>query len=206
MSFGGLNVSAAVTDFADQAVVLPLVGATLGIFMVMQWWRGAVAWISAVGFTLALILLLKLRFFACSQLTTEALVRNPSGHTAAAAVVYGGLAIVVIRSFWDVKRGLIAVAIVISTLIAVVIGVSRLNLDKHSVLEVVVGSAIGVAGAAGFALLAGPPKRSLRFDLLLLVLLVIAAFYGARMPIEPHLESIGNDIRLLLAAIDIGVC
>lgn len=207
MPFGELNASAAITNFADQAVVLPLAAATLGLFVFRQWWRGAVAWVATVGVTLALILFLKLRFFACDQMTAEALVRNPSGHTAAAAVVYGGLAVVVVRSFREMKRGLLPVTIAISTLIAVVIGVSRLELDKHSVLEVFVGSAIGVAGAVSFAVLAGPPKPNLRFDrLLLLSLAVIVVFYGTELPIEPHLASIGKHIRHFLVAASIGVC
>jgi membrane-associated phospholipid phosphatase len=207
MSFGELNASAAITDFADGAVVLPLAGAALLIFVSLRWWRGALAWIAAVGSTLALILLLKLRFFACDQVVPGELVRNPSGHTAAAAVVYGGLATMVVRSIWDMRRGLAPLAVAISTPIAVVIGVSRLQLDKHSMLEVLVGSGIGIAGAASFALLAGSPKRDLRFGrLLLLSLLVIALFYGARMPVEAHLEIIGKDIRLLLTAVDVGIC
>jgi membrane-associated phospholipid phosphatase len=207
MSFAELNVSVVITDFADEAVVLPLAGATLGIFIFMQWWRGAMAWVAAVGFTLALILLLKLRFFACNQLVPDALVRNPSGHTAAAAAVYGGLAAIAVGSIWNISGGLVPLAIAIATPIAIVIGASRLQLDQHSMLEVVVGSGIGIAGAATFAFLAGAPKRDLRFRrLLLLGLVIVALLHGVRMPIEPHLQSVGKHIRLLLRAADIGIC
>jgi len=207
MSLGVSTPSSLITDFADQAVVLPLSAVVFVVFAVMQWWRGAIAWGAVVGSALALILLFKLRFFACNQALPDALVRNPSGHTAAAAVVYGGLAIAMVRSKWTMDRALIPVTAAISILIAVVIGASRLRLDKHSVLEVLIGGAIGVAGAVFFALLAGPPKGNPRFRRrLLLAVLVIAVFYGVQMPIEHRLESIGKNVRQLLMAADINIC
>lgn len=207
MWLDGLTPSSVITDFADQAVVLPLATVILGAFAFMQWWRGAIAWSAVVGSTFALILLFKLRFFACDQVLPEDLVRNPSGHTAAAAVVYGGLAITMVRSNAAIERALVPVVIAIPTLIAVVIGVSRLRLDKHSMVEVLVGAGIGIAGAAAFALLGGAPRGNLRFRrLLFLPLLVIAVFYGVRMPLEPRLESIGKGVRQLLTAADISIC
>ena len=77
------------TNFADEAVVLPLaVGVTIALYA-LGWRRGALAWAVAVGGTLALMLALKLVEFACGP----SLLRAPSGHTAAAAVVCGGLAV-----------------------------------------------------------------------------------------------------------------
>src|SRR5690349_19214711 len=107
MWFGGVTPSSLITDFADQAVVLPLAAVILGMFAFTQWWRGAIAWSAVVGSALALVLLFKLRFFACNQVLPEVLVRNPSGHTAAAAVVYGGLAVTIVRSKWAMDRALI---------------------------------------------------------------------------------------------------
>ena len=207
MSLGGFTPSSLITNFADQAVVLPLSAVVFGVFAFMQWWRGAIAWSVVVGSAFALILLFKLRFFACNQVLPEALVRNPSGHTAAAAVVYGSLAITIVRFKWTVDRTLIPVTAAISALIAVVIGASRLRLDKHSVLEVLIGAGIGVAGAVVFALLAGPPKGNPRFRRqLLLFVLVIVVFYGVQLPVEHRLESIGKSLRQLLTAADINIC
>jgi membrane-associated phospholipid phosphatase len=204
---GQFTPSSLITNFADQAVVLPLSAVILLVFAFMQWWRGAIAWSAVVGSAFALILLFKLRFFACDQVLPGALVRNPSGHTAAAAVVYGGLAITIVRSKWTMDRSLIPIAAAISALIAVVIGASRIRLDKHSMLEVLIGASIGIAGAVSFALLAGPPKGNPRFRRrLLLVVLVIAVFYGVQMPVEHRLESVGKDVRQLLSAADINIC
>jgi hypothetical protein len=166
-----------ITGFADQAVILPSAAATLGVFVSMQWWRGAIAWIGIVGATL--VRLLKLRFFACNLVVPRELIGNASCHTAGAAVVYGGLVVLMARSIWDSKCGLIPVSIAISTLIAAVIGETRLQLDQHSKMEVLVGGGIGTFGAISFAVLAGPPTVNLRVGrLLFLALLVIALFYG----------------------------
>src|SRR5437899_8867236 len=85
-----------ITDFADPAVTLPVTAAIFFMLAGAGWRRGAIAWVAAVGCTLCLILVLKLRFFACDHVILEDRIRNPSGHTAAAAVVYGSLGITVV--------------------------------------------------------------------------------------------------------------
>jgi hypothetical protein len=67
-----------VTDFADQAVVLPVVAA-IGIVLLAQGWRrGAAAWVGATAGTFGIMLLLKLVFIACPMSD----LRTPSGHVA----------------------------------------------------------------------------------------------------------------------------
>ena len=39
------------TDFADQAVVLPMVAAVSVVLAAQGWWRGALAWLCVVGMT-----------------------------------------------------------------------------------------------------------------------------------------------------------
>ena len=63
----GLVNAAGVTDFGDQAVLLPLAAGIALLLALSGWRRGALAWTAAIGGTLALILLLKLRFFACGH-------------------------------------------------------------------------------------------------------------------------------------------
>src|SRR5579884_655434 len=76
------------TDFADQAVVLPLVVAVAATLLISGWKRGALAWLITAGATLGLMLILKLACIACGPPQ----LRTPSGHTAAAAIVAGSLA------------------------------------------------------------------------------------------------------------------
>lgn len=54
--------AAGVTDFGDQGVLLPLAAGIALLLALSGWRRGALAWTAAIGGTLALILLLKLRF------------------------------------------------------------------------------------------------------------------------------------------------
>ena len=107
-----------VTDFGDQAVVVPLAVGIALIFALSGWRRGALAWTAAIGGTLSLILFLKLRFFACDHLLTEARPGNPSGHTAAAAAVYGGLLAIAMRSIWNIKRWALPCTVAIAVFLA----------------------------------------------------------------------------------------
>ena len=113
-----------ITDFADQAVILPLVLA-IGIALLAQGWRrGAAAWAVVVVATFAAMLALKLVFLACSASFGTGDIRTPSGHVAAATVVAGGLAALLLR-----RR---AAVLALAALAAVVIGISRLALGLHS--------------------------------------------------------------------------
>jgi membrane-associated phospholipid phosphatase len=196
-----------ITDFADPAVLLPIAAATLFVLVVRGWRRGAIAWVTALGWTVGLILILKLRFFACDQLIPEERIRNPSGHTAAAAVVYGSLGITIVRSTLDLRRWLIPVTIAMTLPIVVVIGASRLNLDQHSIAEVIAGGCIGIAGAVSFVLLAGPPTHNLGVIRLLLVsVMTIALLHGIRVSIEGPLEHLATDIRNIVPGTRVPVC
>ena len=74
------------TDFADQAVILPLVLA-IGIALLIQGWhRGAAVWWLAVFVTFTMTLALKLVFLACSANLGTPGIHTPSGHVAAATV------------------------------------------------------------------------------------------------------------------------
>src|SRR5258707_7726203 len=143
-----------VTDFGDQAVVVPLAVGIALIFALSGWRRGALAWTAAIGSTLGLILFLKLRFFACDHLLTEARPGNPSGHTAVATAVYGGLLAITMRSIWNIKRWALPGTVAIAVFLAVVIGAYRWLLTLQSVEEGVVGGTIGVARGLSFVLLA----------------------------------------------------
>ena len=81
------------TDFADQAVVLPLIVVVALVLAGLGWRRGAVAWLAAVGVTFGAVLTLKLVLFTCGPALHLATLRSPSGHTAAAAIIAGGIAV-----------------------------------------------------------------------------------------------------------------
>ena len=164
------------TDFADQAVVLPLVAAVALMLAVLGWWRHALSWLAVIGVTFAVVLILKLGFLACGPIFGPWALRSPSGHAAAAAVVAGGLAALLSPRRW--------VVLTIATLAAVAIGVSRLELGVHSVPEIVLGAMLGVAGAAVFCRLAGPPPARRPVSLLAVVVVVAVLLHGTRLPAE----------------------
>lgn len=169
------------TDFADEAVVLPLALAVGLALLVLGWRRGAAAWMLAVGGTLGLVLVLKLAGWACGP----PLLRTPSGHAAAAAVVCGGLALVVVRRDRPHR------ALFIAALAAAVVGASRLLLGAHSLPEVLLGGAVGVAGASLLARLAGPPPHGLRARwVAAVVVAVLVLFHGTRLPAEAQIGGI----------------
>ena len=192
--WSGLIDAAGVSDFADQAVVLPIAVATALMFALSGWRRGALAWSAAIGTTLGLILALKLlRFFACDDLLLEPSARNPSGHTAAAAAVYGGLIATAVRSVWNVERCVLSWTAAITLPLAVSIGATRLILGLHSTMEVVVGGTVGVGGAVAFVALAGPPPHTVRMSRVVITgLVIIVVLYGFRMPAEAAIKSIAT--------------
>jgi membrane-associated phospholipid phosphatase len=174
---------------------LPLAAGIALLLALSGWRRGALAWTAAIGGTLALILLLKLRFFACGHFLPDSGVGNPSGHTAAAAAVYGGLVAMILRFIWDDGRWAFFCAVTTGVLLAVVIGRSRVILDTHSMAEVVVGGVIGIAGAASFVVLAGAPSHAVRIERLVLTgLVAVAMLYGFHMPVEAAIKSIATSV------------
>jgi len=175
-----------VTNFGDQAVLLPLTVGVALVFASSGWLRGAVAWTTAIGATLAVTLALKLSSLACAHLALGTFLNSPSGHTAGAAAVYGGLFVILARLFTKAGHWTLPCA----TSIALVIGTSRLTLDLHTGPEVVTGGAVGVCGALATAKLAGAPPPGLRVRrLVAMALLVVVVFHGLHMPAEAAIRT-----------------
>src|ERR1700761_7456706 len=72
------------TDFADQAVILPLVLAVAIALAVQGWRRGAIVWLVVVAGVFGATLASKLMFLACSPVFGPIDVHSPSGQDAAA--------------------------------------------------------------------------------------------------------------------------
>ncbi len=179
-----------ITDFADQAVILPLV-LVIGLGLLLQGWgRGAAAWAAAVIVTLATMLALKLVFMVCPA----ADLQTPSGHVAAATVVAGGMAALLLRG----RR----VALLVAVLVAALIGATRLGLAAHSPIEVVIGAGVGMLGAWALVALAGPPPTTLNLRrIAVLAVTVVVIFHGLHLPAEAHIR----DTAYRLAQ-SLGVC
>ena len=183
------------TDFADEAVILPLAAIVAILLAVLGWWRGALAWALTVGSVLALLGLLKIVFIACAGPLAGLGIHSPSGHTAASAVAYGGMLLLF-------GRGRLPVPVLLAgpPAIAVVFGVSRLVLHAHSLPEVILGGVVGVAGAAALLPLAGPQPTLRRWPVAFATVAVMAGFHGFRLQAEQVIHSIALLSWLPLAA------
>ena len=164
------------TDFADQAVMLPVVFAIAIVLAIQGWRRGALVWLGVVFVTFGVMLILKLVFLACTPLFNPIDIHSPSGHVAAATVVAGGLAALLTRH----RVSILPVAL----LAAVVIGVSRVVLGMHSLPEVVLGAVVGLVGAAALLAIAGPPPALRPARVFAVVVNVAALFHGKHLPAE----------------------
>ena len=179
------------SDFADQAVMLPVVFAIAIVLAMQGWRRGALIWLCVALATFGLMLVLKLVFFACTPLFDSIDIRSPSGHVAAATVVAGGLVALLTRR----RASILPVAI----LAAVVIGVSRLVLGAHSVPEVVLGALVGLAGAVALMALTGAPPALRSGRVFAVVILVAALFHGTHLPAEAAIRH--SAISMLLRSV-----
>jgi membrane-associated phospholipid phosphatase len=177
-----VSVLTFVTDFADQAVVLPVALAIACVLAAAGWWRGLVAWLIGIGGTIAAMATLKVVFMACGHLVPEVGLRSPSGHTASATVLGAGLAALLERKVGR-SGTLIAVAAAVGA--AVLIGFSRLHLHMHSVPEVIAGGLVGLAGGIALVRLAGPPPPSLRrAPVITTVVLIVVLLHGRHLGAE----------------------
>jgi membrane-associated phospholipid phosphatase len=181
-----------VTDFAEQAVILPVLAAVVFMLAGLGWRRGATAWVVAGGGTLGVILVLKLTFLACGSLIPEVDLHTPSGHTASAAMVAGGMIGFVKRAR---DRAMLAVLTALAA--AAIFGFSRLALGVHSLSEVVVGGIVGSLGALLLVLLAGPAPDRLRLrGLLAVVVVIVVLFHGFHLPAEARIYDAATFLRL----------
>ena len=174
------------TDFADQAVLLPL-AAAIGLALALAgWWRGCGAWVVAVSGVLGSVAVLKYVFYACFNLLGVTAIHSPSGHTAASAVIMGGGLVLFLRG--RVPPVLLAA---IPVAVAVVFGISRLAVHAHSVPEVLAGGAVGLAGTAGLAWLAGPHPPVPGWPASLAAVAVLTILHGLHLHAETALHDTG---------------
>jgi len=179
------------TDFADQAVVLPVAAAVFLVLLALGWRRGALAWSIGVVGVLATMLVLKLIVFACGWRLGWANLASPSGHTAASSVVYGGLLALLAPRGW---RGTLVAALA-GGAVALLFGLTRLALEVHTVPDVCVGAAVGVGGTVVLRRLAGErPERLSSPWLAVAAFCVMLLFHGHRIEAETRIRWLALDL------------
>jgi hypothetical protein len=179
-----------ITDFGDQAVLLPL-ALWVATWLAFSGCRQAARqWLVCLGAVLAAMVVLKLAVLGCISGTSA--LTSPSGHTATAVFVFGGIAALALRLrlSWVLLAGLA---------LAILFGTSRVVLHAHSVLDVVVGGAVGLTALGGFGwLVRRAPLDASPSRLLLVCLPVLILLHGVHLNMEPHLRLAGRWLGLAL--------
>lgn len=179
------------TDFADQAVLLPAALITGLFFWQAGWGRGARAWALCVLALLAVMGPLKLALAGCGTAVSPppALrLASPSGHTAAAALIIGGGAGLLLRMRLPQTLGLALLA-------ALLTGATRLGLHVHSPAEVALGAVLGIAAAGALQLLAGPAPEALRARRLVPgLVLAVLLLHGTHLHAEAWLHALAASL------------
>ena len=181
-----MTIATFVTDFADQAVLIPAAIAVAVGFAAAGWYRGALAWSGVLACTWVSILLLKLACLLFGSLWMEGL-HSPSGHTASAAAAAGGFLGLIVRRHGGDWRWTVP----ISAGFATVIGLSRLALYVHTGLDVLVAGVVGVISAMAIVMLAGPPPSKMRLSPIMAALaIVILLLHGSQASAEIAIRRI----------------
>jgi membrane-associated phospholipid phosphatase len=147
---GGLD---AVTAVGSHLAETPtVIGAGL-VVVALLWWRRRDVFaigILVVGLTLEVTVFVTTTLFVdrarppVHHLDSAPPTSSfPSGHTAAAIVLYVGLIVVMLR-VWGRTRATVAAAVVLA-LVPIVVATSRLYRGMHSPTDVLVGAALGSA-------------------------------------------------------------
>jgi membrane-associated phospholipid phosphatase len=172
------------TDFADQAVMLPVMALIAAALAITGWWRGLLAWMIAIPGVLGTMAVLKYVFFACGILFAETGIQSPSGHTAAAAAIYGGSIVILLRG-----RAPWPLLATVPPCLALLFGISRVAVGAHDVPEVVAGAAVGLAGAALLVAIAGRRPSMRLWPIALSTMVVMLAFHGLRLHAEGFIHN-----------------
>jgi len=185
-----------VTDLGDQAVIVPLAVAMGVVLLLAGWWRGALAWGMAVSATLFAVLVAKMGTIACQGLMPPVGLLSPSGHTASAAVIYGGMLALVLSG--HARHGVAGwtAPAACGLAFAVPVGFTRLALAVHTMADVLAGGLIGTVGVVALSRLAGPhpPLRRGWIGIAATVLAVLVLFHGRHVYAEMQIGRLGQQI------------
>ena len=184
---GSENLIKFITNFGDEAVILPLIFVTTILFSVAGWIRGALVWFFGVSLTVGCIILVKMFGLLWAEwYGGYGRSFSLSGHVAAITVVYGSLLHIFIFSRF--RSWLIAALPPI--VIAVILSYTRLYLMAHTLAEVVAGTSLGVIGAVVTERFTPESPDGLMRWCMPVILMVMFIFHGYVLEAEPALQRI----------------
>lgn len=192
----------AITDMGDSALMLPLAVMLAVVLWTQQSTKAALVWLGTLIPGLAAMTVLKLVGHACSDAIAIPSLVSPSGHAAFAAMVYGSAAVVLARHTSGPMRW---VPVLAAVGVVAAVAASRLLLEWHTPLEVVIGLVIGAITVALFAQYYRrlPPAeiRSRRMVALAgVAALLIVTLYGERLQAEEVIRTVAGGLRTQISA------
>ena len=143
-----------VSNFGDALVLLPASLGLVAVLFSLGLRRDAIAYLAALGVCVVGVLVAKFAFAACDNFVLG--IESPSGHSAFASTFYGSLA--ALFGAGRSRRRRVALYGGAAAFI-LLIGVSRVATNAHTVADVVVGFAIGAVAVALFVGLRRAPER-----------------------------------------------
>jgi membrane-associated phospholipid phosphatase len=174
MDFDPADIEIAITNLGNLAVVAPV---AVLVWVWLLWHRGLGAairyqWPVATAFFVTVILKLVSREAGGSLVGTPLELSHgaPSGHMAMSTVVYGGVAMMLLRRGPE-PISLLTILLVAATLVGV--AVTRVLLNTHTPADVAAGLLIGAVCAVWAGRVAEVPARETVRDITQLVLLVV---------------------------------
>jgi membrane-associated phospholipid phosphatase len=148
-------------------------------------------WGASAGLCMAGTAVLKVSFVMCPPLTE---LHSPSGHTSLSTLVYGSLVLLIATAVDGRWRH---AAIGGGSALVLGIAFSRVALHTHTVLETLLGLAIGAAALglfAGHYLVKWRTPVALR-QLLLSVAVLIVLLHGQQLHAEDLLRAVGSYLQ-----------
>ena len=138
-----------------SAILFP---ASLVFFGCLLWFdrrSDAMAFGAALTVCLLATLVAKLAFHACGAQIPAFGIENPSGHTSFSAVFYGCVALIVAGGRPLLQRTGIYAG---TALFVLLVGVSRVVVEAHTLPDVIAGTFIGMIAILVFQALRGPSR------------------------------------------------
>lgn len=110
-------------------------------------------------------------------------------------MTYGGIAALLMKQIQLGTRSWALATLATALGMAVLIGVTRVQLHAHSLSEVAVAMGVGTAGALAFARLSGRELvRRSGVPVMAGALLVIVLFHGRHLPAEAMIQGASADL------------
>ncbi|GGP25418.1 phosphatase PAP2 family protein [Silvimonas amylolytica] len=172
-----------VTNFGDSALLLPVAAILVGWMLYEKAWRCATIWLLLFVPALAVVLGAKLAFLGWGIGIEQLDFTGPSGHTTLSMAIYPTLAVWIVQRMQPRNH---AAAYLLGWLFALVVGISRLVLHKHSVSEVVAGVALGTMVSLTWTWLSALDSRPTHHFVLAsaIVIMVMCSLHGERAPTQ----------------------